>query len=177
MELVLTSLNCTFPASPSSATDEYAASGWMKSWQRDIFSLRKNDPMLTVGILTPPARESERDRLMKSKSLSVGSFQPDWRSMPGLSNSHRFTRQSYWLSDVSVLVMVVYRESWTVRKEEDMIFPKELYRYVPEESREKLVQLHDFRLDSEMLTLYTSSSLTHSLARSLSGLALAHSGP
>jgi hypothetical protein len=57
---LLTSLNCTLPASPSSATDEYAASGWMKSWQRHIFSLRKNDPMsLLVVVFAPPATERQ----------------------------------------------------------------------------------------------------------------------
>jgi hypothetical protein len=57
---LLTSLNCTQPASPSSATDEYAASGWMNSWQRLIVSLRKNVPMsLLVAVFAVPATQRQ----------------------------------------------------------------------------------------------------------------------
>ncbi|KAF9800485.1 hypothetical protein SFRURICE_013037, partial [Spodoptera frugiperda] len=45
---VLTSLNCTLPASPNSETDVYAASGWMKSWHRAISSLRNMAPILVL---------------------------------------------------------------------------------------------------------------------------------
>ena len=44
---ILTSLNWTMPVSPNMETEEYAASGWMKSWQRAISSERKSAPMVT----------------------------------------------------------------------------------------------------------------------------------
>lgn len=46
---VLTSLNCTVPASPSSETEVYAASGWMKSWHKAISSLLNIAPILVCS--------------------------------------------------------------------------------------------------------------------------------
>ena len=75
---LLTSLNWTLPASPSSATDEYAASGWMKSWQRHIVSLRKNVPMPLLVVHFAPATERQASRVhnyrhtrRKKKTTSV----------------------------------------------------------------------------------------------------------
>lgn len=56
----LTSRNWTIPSSPSSLTQQYAASDWRKTWAKVISSLRKISAMAAAGLPTLQRNGSAR---------------------------------------------------------------------------------------------------------------------